>query len=83
MGPGSALLARTWVDEDDDVARLAEPPMDNGESLGTVRITSGWLVVLWAPEPGRDVLLALEPEDGLSVDLSVGGAALGDRAAAR
>ena len=75
IDPRSVLLARTWVDEEEDIARLAKPPMDHGESLATIRITSGWLVVLWATEPGAGVL-EVEPRDGLSVDLSVGGAAL-------
>lgn len=74
-GPASVLLARAWVNEDEELAQLAEPPMDSSELLGTVSIPSGWLVVLWATEPGNGVL-AVEPQDGLSVDLSVGGAAL-------
>lgn len=73
--PSSVLLTRPWVDQEEDARRLAQPPMNGGEPLGRVSIPSGWLVVLWAPEPGSDVL-AVEPRDGLSLELSVGCAAL-------
>jgi hypothetical protein len=69
------LLTRSWVDQDEDLLRLAQPPMRRTESMGTIDVASGLLVMLWAPEPGADVL-DVEPGDGLSLDLSVGGAGL-------
>jgi hypothetical protein len=75
LGPTAVLLTRSWVDQDEDLPRLAQPPMRRTEPMGTVDVASGWLVILWAPEPGADVL-AVEPRDGWSLDLSVGGAGL-------
>lgn len=75
MGPSSVLLTRAWVDQLGDLPRLAKQAMDDGDAFGPVTISSGWLVVVWAPEPGHSVLAA-EPSDGLSLDLSVGSAGL-------
>lgn len=74
-GPSSLLLTRSWVDDVKDLPDLANLPMENGEALGAVSIRSGWLVVVWAAESCESVL-AVEPKDGLSLDLSVGGAGL-------
>lgn len=42
---------------------------------GELKLPSGWLVVMWAAEDGRD-LRKVVPRDGLSLGLSVGHSAL-------
>ena len=75
LGPAFVLLVREWVDPDADVAPMIDGLLAQSQLLGTFSVTSGWVVVLWSPEPGR-AILAVEPEDGLTLSLSVGDAAL-------
>jgi hypothetical protein len=74
--PSSLSLTRSWLDSDNDRgAVLAELPPDNPVRLGTFRLESGWLVVVWAVENGEDID-HVEPASARALDLSVGHAGI-------
>ena len=69
---GPRSLRIVWAtDENDDVAAL---PAHGPVPIGEVVVT-GWLVVVWAVEDGQEIA-DRKPSDGLSLDLSVGGAGI-------
>jgi hypothetical protein len=69
--PTSILLTRSWLgDSDGDSLRLAAAPFaPDAPALGRVRITSGWLGVMWAAETGSDPSVG---HSALSVALEAG-----------
>lgn len=73
---GSLVICRPWLDEDDEHAEhFASLPISSPTRIGTFQISSGSLLILWAPEDGRD-LLGTVPVDGGALDLSVGHAGI-------
>ena len=74
--PSSLSLTRSWLGSDRDRrAVLAELPPNNPVGLGTFRLESGWLVVVWAAENGEEIA-HVEPAPSRALDLSVGHAGI-------
>jgi hypothetical protein len=77
-GPDHAVISRTWPENPDDEGAprvLAEAPTGELEHFAELRVTSGIVAVLWAPENGG----AFEEldEDGLPAgEMSMGGTGL-------
>ncbi len=68
---GDLTIIRAWLDEPDGassddelktVTTLAELPSGEATALGSLRITSGVLAILWAPESG-ECIEALDVEE--------------------
>jgi hypothetical protein len=75
--PRSVVLSRCWVDRDDESARRSVaslPPVDP-LGLGTFKLESGWVVIIWAAESGPDVAKQA-PSPALALNLSVGGSGI-------
>jgi hypothetical protein len=69
-GKDSLLISRPWLEEGShSAAHLAGLPAKNPVRIGTLRIESGWLVVVWATEAGKD--FAVAPEEARTLNLSV------------
>ena len=70
----SELLSRPWFADDLEIDlvgyRLATLPAHARALLGTLDLSSGWLVVLWSAEDGAE-LINVEPVEGRVLDLSV------------
>lgn len=72
----SLLLCRPWLEpESRHEELLADLPPNDPLHIGHFRLTSGWLVVVWAAETGSELAQVL-PQDGLALDLSVGSAGI-------
>ena len=75
------LLSRSWLEpaseseERAELRRLVELPPSEMHPVGRLTVASGWLAILWATENGADIA-RVSPADGLSLDLSVGHAAV-------
>lgn len=74
------VVVRTWLDDPDDtetIALFANAPLQEHQHLGSLRIETGIVTILWAPESGQGIT----PKDfsGYSTSiqgLSVGGSGL-------
>jgi len=75
------LLSRPWLAPEDSglrsasATRLAALPLSKPQRLGQLAIASGWLAILWATDPGTEIV-AIPPTDGATFDLSVGDSAI-------
>lgn len=75
-GSGGLTISRPWVEPEHDISRqLAEDPPRQVVRFGQLEIRSGWLMIAWAAEEGREVSF-IEPGDGVALDLSVAHAGL-------
>ena len=71
-GATHLTISRPWLDAEHDLSeRLATLPRRSAVPLGEIEIRSGWLVIIWAAEDGREVL-QVDPGDGVSLSLFVG-----------
>ncbi len=68
------LLCRTWTSEDGP-SEEAEGETALSGKAGDIVSSSGWIVVVWAPEAGEELDLAL-PADGRQIGWALGDAGL-------
>ncbi len=77
LAPRSILLTYSDLARFDDAAleSLATLPQAYPSRLGSIRITTGWLVVMWAADSGSEIG-DVEPAPAQPFDLSVGHSAI-------
>ncbi len=76
--PDHLCISRPWLspnDADDQSKLLARLPSQVTTPIGRFEVTSGWIVIVWAAESGRDYR-DVEPTDGRCLNLSVGAAGI-------
>jgi hypothetical protein len=75
-GAAQLTISRPWVDPDDVTSgQLADEPPRRAARFGQLEIRSGWLLIVWAAEEGREASFTA-PGDGVALDLSIGHAGL-------
>jgi hypothetical protein len=62
---GCAAIPSTVGTDNDRAAFLAELPRENPVRFGTLRLESGWLVVVWAADSGEDIAQVGRPQHAL------------------
>jgi hypothetical protein len=72
----SLVISRSWLELGSSQARfLASLPAKNPIPLGTLRLNTQWLVIVWATESGEEIA-KVTPSDGAPMDLSVDNAGI-------